>query len=62
MLRRRCIVYYLKALLADERHNLLFAGYQAKGTVGQIINTAPKVATRHTDQKRLLNFAICMRY
>lgn len=31
------IVDYLKAMLGDPRHNVLFIGYQAKGTPGQII-------------------------
>ncbi|NHW03481.1 MBL fold metallo-hydrolase [Stutzerimonas degradans] len=31
------IVNYLKAMLGDARHNVLFVGYQAKGTSGQII-------------------------
>jgi metallo-beta-lactamase family protein len=28
------IVNYLKAMLSDPRHNVLFVGYQAQGTVG----------------------------
>ncbi|MCQ4346619.1 MBL fold metallo-hydrolase [Pseudomonas stutzeri] len=31
------IVNYLKAMLGDPRHNVLFVGHQAKGTPGQII-------------------------
>ena len=31
------IVNYLKAMLGDKRHNVLFVGYQAKGTPGQAI-------------------------
>ncbi len=31
------IVNYLKAMLGDKRHNVLFVGYQAKGTPGQLI-------------------------
>lgn len=31
------IVNYLKAMLGDERHNVLFVGYQAKGTPGHAI-------------------------
>lgn len=31
------ILNYLKAMLGDERHNVLFVGYQAKGTPGQAI-------------------------
>lgn len=36
------IVNYLKALLDDPRHNVLFVGYQAKGAPGQ---TVPEAAT-----------------
>ena len=32
-----CIVNYLKAMLGDERHDVLFVGYQAEGTVGRQI-------------------------
>ena len=31
------VVNYLKALLEDERHDILFVGYQARGTTGRII-------------------------
>ncbi len=31
------IVNYLKAMLGDERHDVLFVGYQAEGTPGRII-------------------------
>ena len=31
------IVDYLKAMLGDKRHNVVFVGYQAQGTAGQII-------------------------
>ena len=31
------IVDYLKAMLGDRRHNVLFVGHQAKGTPGQVI-------------------------
>lgn len=43
----RRIVDYLKALLGDKRHNVLFVGYQAKGTPEQIIQQygPPEVAT-----------------
>ena len=34
------IVNYLKAMLGDERHNVLFAGYQAAGTPGRQIQRA----------------------
>lgn len=33
------IVNYLKAMLGDKRHNVLFVGYQARGTPGQVIQT-----------------------
>ncbi|SHE95577.1 metallo-beta-lactamase family protein [Microbulbifer donghaiensis] len=33
------IVNYLKAMLEDERHNILFVGYQARGTPGRDIQT-----------------------
>lgn len=33
------IVNYLKAMLGDKRHNVLFVGYQAKGTPGHEIQT-----------------------
>ncbi|MFG3502822.1 MBL fold metallo-hydrolase RNA specificity domain-containing protein [Pseudomonas sp. NPDC047963] len=33
------IVNYLKAMLGDKRHNVLFVGYQAKGTSGHAIQT-----------------------
>ena len=33
------IVNYLKAMLGDQRHNVLFVGYQAKGTPGHAIQT-----------------------
>ena len=33
------IVNYLKAMLGDPRHNVLFVGYQAKGTPGHAIET-----------------------
>jgi len=37
------IVNYLKAMLGDKRHNVLFVGYQAKGTPGhQIQAYGPK--------------------
>ncbi|WP_443698395.1 MBL fold metallo-hydrolase [Pseudomonas sp.] len=31
------IINYLKAMLGDSRHNVLFVGYQAKGTPGAVI-------------------------
>ncbi|AOE83353.1 MBL fold metallo-hydrolase RNA specificity domain-containing protein [Pseudomonas sp. TCU-HL1] len=31
------IVNYLKAMLGDSRHNVLFVGYRANGTPGQLI-------------------------
>nr|WP_067287475.1 MBL fold metallo-hydrolase [Marinobacterium profundum] len=33
------IVNYLKAMLSDARHNVLFVGYQARGTAGNAIQT-----------------------
>jgi metallo-beta-lactamase family protein len=33
------IVNYLKAMLGDARHNVLFVGYQARGTPGSAIQT-----------------------
>ncbi|WP_312727840.1 MBL fold metallo-hydrolase RNA specificity domain-containing protein, partial [Stutzerimonas kunmingensis] len=33
------IVNYLKAMLSDSRHNVLFVGYQAAGTPGRAIQT-----------------------
>lgn len=33
------IVDYLKAMLGDARHNVVFVGYQAKGTLGAAIQT-----------------------
>jgi metallo-beta-lactamase family protein len=33
------IVNYLKAMLHDPRHNVLFVGYQAQGTPGRVIQT-----------------------
>ena len=31
------IMNYLKAMLDDKRHDVLFVGYQAKGTIGRTI-------------------------
>ena len=33
------ILNYLKAMLSDSRHNVLFVGYQAAGTPGRAIQT-----------------------
>ena len=33
------MVNYLKAMLGDARHNVLFAGYQARGTPGHAIQS-----------------------
>jgi metallo-beta-lactamase family protein len=33
------IVNYLKAMLGDPRHNVVFVGYQGKGTPGRAIQT-----------------------
>lgn len=48
------IVNYLKAMLADERHNVLFVGYQAKGTPGHAIQTyGPKGGYVDLDGERI---------
>ncbi|MDB1122400.1 MBL fold metallo-hydrolase RNA specificity domain-containing protein [Vibrio algarum] len=36
------IVGYLKALLSDKRTDIVFAGYQAKGTLGQTLQSRPE--------------------
>jgi len=47
------IVNYLKAMLGDKRHNVLFVGYQAKGTPGHAIQTyGPKGGYVNLDGKR----------
>lgn len=47
------IVNYLKAMLSDKRHNVLFVGYQAKGTPGHAIQTyGPKGGYVDLDRKR----------
>ncbi|MFV0453639.1 MAG: MBL fold metallo-hydrolase RNA specificity domain-containing protein [Pseudomonas sp.] len=47
------IVNYLKAMLGDKRHNVLFVGYQAKGTPGHAIQTyGPKGGYVDLDGKR----------
>ena len=47
------IVNYLKAMLGDKRHNVLFVGYQAKGTPGHAIQTyGPKGGYVDLDRKR----------
>lgn len=33
------IINYLKAMLGDKRHNVLFVGYQARGTPGHVIQS-----------------------
>jgi len=71
------VVNYLKALITDSRHDILFVGYQAKGTAGRVIQKyGPKgdgyvdikagVYTisgysAHADQKDLINFVKRMR-
>jgi len=46
------IVNYLKAMLGDKRHNVLFVGYQAKGTPGHAIQTyGPKGGYVNLDGK-----------
>ena len=48
------IVNYLKAMLGDPRHNVLFVGYQAKGTPGQIIQQyGPKGGYVDLDGERI---------
>ncbi|WP_312486443.1 MBL fold metallo-hydrolase [Stutzerimonas nitrititolerans] len=48
------IVNYLKAMLGDKRHNVLFVGYQAKGTPGRAIQTyGPKGGYVYLDGKRI---------
>ncbi|HEY0289055.1 MAG TPA: MBL fold metallo-hydrolase [Pseudomonas sp.] len=47
------IVNYLKAMLGDTRHNVLFVGYQAKGTPGAAIQThGPKGGYVELDGER----------
>jgi len=47
------IVNYLKAMLGDKRHNVLFVGYQAKGTPGYAIQTyGPKGGYVELDGER----------
>jgi metallo-beta-lactamase family protein len=48
------IVNYLKAMLGDQRHNILFVGYQAAGTPGQAIQRfGPKGGYVDLDGERL---------
>lgn len=48
------IVNYLKAMLGDARHNVLFVGYQAAGTPGRSIQTyGPKGGYVDLDGERL---------
>lgn len=47
------IVNYLKAMLGDSRHNVLFVGYQAKGTPGAAIQAhGPKAGYVELDRER----------
>jgi len=47
------IVNYLKAMLGDKRHNVLFVGYQARGTPGHNIQTyGPKGGYVNLDGER----------
>ncbi|MFC5694249.1 MBL fold metallo-hydrolase RNA specificity domain-containing protein [Pseudomonas sp. GCM10022186] len=47
------IVNYLKAMLGDKRHNVLFVGYQARGTAGQVIQQfGPKGGYVDLDNER----------
>ncbi|WP_462381131.1 MBL fold metallo-hydrolase [Pseudomonas sp. Marseille-QA0892] len=48
------IVNYLKAMLGDERHHVVFVGYQAEGTPGQAIQTfGPKGGYVDLDAERV---------
>lgn len=48
------IVNYLKAMLGDKRHNVLFVGYQAQGTPGHAIRTyGPKGGYVELDGERI---------
>lgn len=48
------IVNYLKAMLGDKRHNVLFVGYQAAGTPGHAIQTyGPKGGYVDLDGERI---------
>lgn len=48
------IVNYLKAMLGDKRHNVLFVGYQATGTPGHAIQTyGPKGGYVNLDDERI---------
>lgn len=47
------IVNYLKAMLGDERHDVLFVGYQAEGTTGrQIQHFGPRAGFTEIDGQR----------
>lgn len=47
------IVNYLKAMLGDARHNVIFVGYQAKGTAGAAIQAyGPKGGFVELDRQR----------
>lgn len=47
------IVNYLKAMLGDERHDVLFVGYQAEGTPGRLIQRfGPKGGFMEMDGQR----------
>ena len=48
------IIDYLKAMLGDSRHNVLFVGYQAKGTLGESIQRfGPRGGYVDLDAKRV---------
>jgi metallo-beta-lactamase family protein len=48
------IMNYLKAMLNDSRHDVLFVGYQAKGTIGRIIQKyGPKGGYVDLDGQRI---------
>lgn len=44
------IVNYLKALLPDERNDVLFAGYQAQGTLGRAIQSGDAIVDIDNEQ------------
>lgn len=49
------IVNYLKAMLGDTRHNVVFVGYQAKGTAGAAIQTyGPVSGYVELDKERVI--------
>ena len=48
------VVNYLKAMLGDPRHDVLFVGYQARGTPGNAIQTyGPRGGYVDIDDERI---------